>query len=195
MMNILDLMIRLNALKQTARTGWNKKFPEDHPIRSRCVPEAESVADHSWGLAIFAFLVGTELKLNAEKMAIMALVHDVAESLTTDIVTATLDHEEKIRVEAEKRVIEEVAVREIFSSLGFLGERCIALWLEFEDGDSEEAIILRQLDKMECAIQAVLYQEQGHTVRSNEFVAYTQKYTEHPELVEMLSLLGIRSRA
>lgn len=195
MMKILDLMIRLETLKRTARTGWNKKFPDGHAILSRSVPEAESVADHSWSLAMFAFFVGTELKLNIEKMVTMALVHDVAESLTTDIVTATLDLEEKARVEAEKRIIEETAIREIFSSLGLFGEECIALWLEFEDGDSEEAIVLRQLDKMECAIQAVLYQEQGHTVRSHEFVAYTQKYTEHPQLLEMLAQLGIRSRA
>lgn len=193
MLEILDLMMRVSALKQTARTGWNMKFPPGHTFQSRTVPEAESTADHSWGLAMFAFMVGTKLGLNIEKLVTMALVHDIAECITTDIVTATMGDEERKRVRAEKRILEDAAMREIFLPHGEFGERCYALWLEYEDGASEEARVLSQLDKLECAMQAVLYQEQGHASRSTEFLAFTRKHVQHPELLEMLTALDARS--
>ncbi len=193
MLEILDLMMRISALKQTARTGWNIKFPPGHAFQSRTIPDAESVADHSWSLAMFAFMVGTKLGLNIEKLVTMALVHDIAECVTTDIVTATMGDEERKRVKIEKRQTEDAVMREIFLPHGKFGERCYALWLEYEDGTSEEARILGQLDKLECAMQAVLYQEQGHISRPPEFLAFTRKHVQHPELLEILAALDARA--
>lgn len=192
MNDILALMIRLEALKRTARTGWNMKFPPGHKTQSRTVPNAESVADHSWSLSMFAFVVGERLGLNVEKMVTMALVHDVAECVTTDIVTATLEPEEKARVEAEKRVLEDAAIREIFLPLGDFGQQCYALWLEFEEGVTPEAQILSQLDRLECSLQAKLYREQGHDLFPGEFLIFARKHITHPDLLAMLDNLHAR---
>lgn len=103
MKDVFALMIRLEKLKRTARTGWNMEFPPDHRFKTRKIEGAESVADHSWSLAMFALVVAQGFGLDALKIVWMALVHDVAEIITLDIVTAALDPEEKVRVEAEKR--------------------------------------------------------------------------------------------
>ena len=189
MNEMLVLMVRLMGLKQTVRAGWNKSFPEGHKLKTRQVPEAESVADHSWSLGMFAFMVGTHLKLDVFKMICMALVHDVAELVTDDIVTAGLDDEEKMRVEAEKRWSEDEAMRDIFDPLGAWGQRCYELWLEYANNASPEARALRQLDRLECAIQAVGYEWQGHQVSAEEFAAYADKFLDEPDLQEMMKHL------
>ncbi|SRR3989338_4521126 len=194
MIDILTLMFRLEALKRTARTGWNMEFPPGHALKSRHVPNAESGADHSWSLALFALAVAEKLKLDGFKMVWMALIHDVAECVTLDIVIATLEPEERQRVKREKRNLEDAAMREIFLPHGEWGNKCYTLWLEYEDGTSEEARILHQLDKLEACIQALLYHEQGHEVDPNEFFNYTETILQHPDLVALLATLKKRAK-
>lgn len=193
MHKILDLMFRIAALKRTARTGWNMQFPEGHALKSRSVPDAEHVADHSWGLAMLALAVAEELGLDGYTIVWMALVHDVAESVTRDIVTATLPPEEKARAKAEKRILEDRVMRDIFLPLGAWGQRCYALWLAYEDKTSEEARVLHQLDKIEACIQAVAYRREGHAVDPNEFFGTTESALQRPELAALLAEL--RNRA
>lgn len=195
MQNILTLVFRLEALKRTARTGWNMQFPDGHALKSRSVPGAESVADHSWSLAVFALAVADELGLDGYRMVWMALLHDLAESVTRDIVTATLPPEEKARAKAAKRELEDRAMRDILSPLGAWGETSYALWLEYEDQTSAEGRVLQQLDKLEACVQAILYREQGHAVDPTEFLGTTEPALEHPELVAMLAALRERAQA
>ena len=188
-LQVLQLVKHIHQLKLTARTGWNMEFPPGHRFKTRCVSEAESVADHSYSLAMYALTVAIALNLDVEKMVTMALVHDAPELITTDIVTATLDGDEKGRVQLDKRQREESAARQLFLSHGQLGARCYELWLEYESQTSEEARILRQLDKIECAVQAVLYAQQGHQLDASEFITNAEKEVTHPFLVRMLDEL------
>ncbi len=191
MRQILDLILRISALKRTARTGWNMTPPP--PFKPRSVPDAESVADHSWSLALLALAAADELSLDGFKMVSMALVHDLAESVTTDIVVATIiDPEEKARVKALKRLAEDAAMQDIFSPLGDWGRRMYALWREYEDGTSEEARVLHELDKLEACIQAVVYEEAGHPADADQFLAYTEKILTNPNLRSMLLALSER---
>lgn len=193
---ILALMFRLEGLKRTARTGWNLKFPPDHRFKSRTVKDAESVADHTWSLAMFALVIGQALGLDVLKIVWMALIHDVAEIITLDIVTATeLDLEQRRLLEADKRQREDAAMRQIFLPLGEWGQRCYELWLEYEDQSSPEARVLRELDKLEGCIQAVLYREQGNDVDPEEFLNHAAGYLERPEFVAMLAKLRRRAAA
>lgn len=193
MQQILDLMIRLEKLKRTVRTGWNKKFTSDSRFKTRSVPEAESVADHSWSLAMFAMIVAHALGLDTVRMVRMALVHDVAELITFDIVTATLEGEEKKRVLAEKNRLEDAAMREIFLPSGSFGESCYDAWLELENQATPEARVLKQLDKLEACIQALLYREQGHEVCPDEFFGHADSYMKDPEFISLMELLRERA--
>jgi len=184
------LVLRLQGLKQTARTGWNKEFP-DGRYPPRCVPESESVADHSWSLAMFAFAVAHYLGLDVLKMVTMALVHDVAEIVTTDIVTVGLPPEEKRRAKVAKRLMESAAMRDIFLPHGVWGKSCYDLWVEYEQRGSPEARVLKELDQMEACIQAVIYAEQGHQVSPVEWFDLAEP-SFGPELTEMLTILRQR---
>jgi putative hydrolase of HD superfamily len=193
MREIFELMVRMEALKRTVRKGWNDKFPPGHKFQSRKVPNAESVADHSWSLALLALAVAERFEVDPFKLVWTALVHDAAESVTGDINTAGLDPDEKARVEAEKKAHEDQAMHEIFDSLGGWGQRCYELWLDYAEQRTPEAVVLRQLDKFECALQAVLYKEQGHELNAQEFLDYAQRFLVKPDLQEMMRLLRERA--
>ena len=102
-LHILQLVNRLSDLKLKVRTGWNMMFEPGYRYKTRCVPEAESVADHTYALAMHAFLVAIELGLDVEKAVTMALIHDAPESITGDGVTATLSSEERELALKDKR--------------------------------------------------------------------------------------------
>ena len=193
MKGFLSLMFCLERLKQTARTGWNMEFPPDSRFKTRRVKDAESVADHSWCVAMFALAVAHELGLDGFKMAWMALVHDVAELVTLDIVTATLDPMQRQNAEAEKRMLEDAAMREIFLPYGEWGSRSYELWLEFEARATPEARALKQIDKLETCIQALFYRELGHDVNPVEFFDEAEAFMKDPEFVNMLARLRERA--
>src|SRR5512140_3852220 len=76
---LLDALLRANNLKSVPRSGWVMHG----------VPEAESVADHTFGVAFVALALaqalGTDTPLDRGKLLSTALLHDLAESLTGDI--------------------------------------------------------------------------------------------------------------
>ena len=63
-------------------------------------------------------------------------------------------------------------------------------WLEFVDGKSEESRLVRQLDKLEMAIQAWEYaQELGDPALAREFWATAREHVGDEGLVELLRLV------
>ncbi len=73
----------------------------------------------------------------------MALFHDIAEYRERDYRPGEISREEKFR--RERAVIEDLMVR-------FPGkfDEVFALWVEFEEGKTDEAIAVRQLDIMDA---------------------------------------------
>jgi hypothetical protein len=80
---VADLLLESSTLKRMPRTGW----------AMRGVPDVESVADHSFGIAFLALAMADILRrrraeahvLDLEKVLIMALLHDLAEARLTDL--------------------------------------------------------------------------------------------------------------
>jgi len=159
---LVSLSHLVGTLKHIRRRGWllrgvdgpDAGGPGGFPGFS-----VESVADHSYRVSFMAMVTGRVLGLDVEKMVSMALLHDVGEVVVGDITPVDGVDEEK------KRSMEEGAVRGIFSALsGVVDEdgralrpRAVDLWLEFENGVSPEAILVRDLDRVEMALQAVEY--------------------------------------
>ncbi len=155
----VDFLGVARGLKTTPRTGWVR----------RGVHGVESVADHSWRVALMA-LVGAEgvPGLDANRAVQIALVHDLAESIVGDIAPGDgVPAEEKHRREAS-------AMERLEGILGGgTGARVRALWDEYEAGKSPEARFVKDLDKLEMILQAKEYEEEQGTDLS-EFFASTQ---------------------
>jgi putative hydrolases of HD superfamily len=140
---LTEFLATAMKLKTLKRAGW-----------LRCgVAPCESVAEHTFGVALLALLASGS-DVNSERCVALALVHDLAESLVGDITPHdAVSPEEKRQREAE-------AIDELAQLLGEDHE-LPRLWAEFENGKSPEAKLVRDLDVIEMAWQAVEYQNTG----------------------------------
>ena len=97
-MRLLNFVSEIGKLKDITRTGW-ELYSVNNP---------ESVADHSFRLAVLSMLYAEKLKLDTEKCIKLALIHDMCEVYTKDIATRakesdqTVNNKEKIVVGGQK---------------------------------------------------------------------------------------------
>lgn len=131
------------ALKGLDRAGWVRVG----------VPRPESVAAHSWGVALLA-LLRCPPELDRHKLLVMAILHDLAEAWVGDITP----HDGVDRIEKRRREAE--AIEELLADHPELR----AVWEEAERGESDEARFLKDLDREDMRAQARLYAEAGHDV-------------------------------
>ena len=130
-------------LKETKRAGWVKKAK---------IKNAESVADHSFRMALIGAYVSGELGLDSAKVMRMCLIHDLAESVIGDIMPEEKSSEDSHREE------EDVAMREILLKLPTKASRVFLKdWKELVSGKSEEAKAVWQIDKLEMGLQMKEY--------------------------------------
>ena len=110
----------------------------------------ENDAEHSWHLAVMA-LVLTEhsnKSIDLLKVLKMVLIHDIVEIDAGDtfIYSTTKDHNNSAE--------ELVAAKRIFGILpDEQAEELIAVWEEFEAGETEEAKFAKSMDKFEPLLQ------------------------------------------
>jgi len=162
-------------LKDIKRKGWKEKE----------ISLPESVADHSYRLALLGMVLAKKLEVDEGKIIRMALVHDLVESETGDIPTP----QKKENFEEEKRI----ATR-IFSKIED-GNEYLGLWEEFELGSSKEAILLAQLDKIEMVMQALEYEKKGiDSKKLDEFWNSAEKEIVDPELKKLFDNLQLKRK-
>lgn len=106
----------------------------------------ESVAEHSWRLAVMAMLVADEYPdTDMDKVIKMCLIHDFGEAVTGDI-PAFLKNEAHEAAEKE-------AVQELLSPLPEgIREALSALFAEMDERKTPEAKLWKALDNMEAVI-------------------------------------------
>ena len=147
----------VGKLKKIDRTGWVTRIGIKNP---------ESVADHSFRTAILAMIIGDMKKLDTEKMMRMSLLHDLQE-----IVMGDWDLFKKERLgfdNFEKR--EKESIKEVLKKLPKdLERKYLDIWEEFHGGKSEEARIVKNIDKLEFVIQALEYERDGYEKEIQRF--------------------------
>ena len=145
-----ELLHEAMGLKALDRAGWLRIG----------IASPESVAAHSWGVALAA-LLRCPPELNREKVLVMALIHDLAEVRVGDITP----HDGVSR--ADKRERELLAARALFAGHPQLWD----LWCEAESQTSAEARFVKRMDTLDMGVQAEFYGNDGHAV--DEFLAAT----------------------
>ncbi|MFW5747086.1 MAG: HD domain-containing protein, partial [Nanoarchaeota archaeon] len=153
----LTLFSLLGRLKKIPRTGWLH-----HGITN-----VESIAEHSFRVTTMAYLLGPSLECDMHKLTQMALIHDLSEILTGDVVWEhgfTADHD----LEKKKRSQEQKAMEELAQYIDHGNQMCL-LYKEYEQQETKEAQILKQLDKLEMAQQALEYENPRNPNHLKEF--------------------------
>ena len=175
-MNILNFAHAISTLKSTPRTGW---------VRSK-VKDPESISDHMHRMALLAFLVPSDSRIDRNKIIKMALIHDVAEARVGDITP----HDGVSPT--EKYELESAGMSFLVKTLNSSPEAIEMndLWLEYEKGESFEAQIVKDLDKFEMIVQAFEYEKSNSTSESLEsFFESTRGKFKTPIVQEWVSCL------
>jgi 5'-deoxynucleotidase YfbR-like HD superfamily hydrolase len=175
---LISLFHEVGKLKRITRAGW---------IRVG-VPSPESVADHSFRCAFFAMIFGDMLDVDAEKLLKMGLIHDLAEIMVGDITP-----HEGIS-EDEKKQRENEAFNKIFQGAPN-SEFYLNLWTEYQNQETKEAIMIKNLDKLEMAFQAVEYQEEFPELDLAEFIKEAETQIDLPEVHKLLNDLKKQEKA
>ena len=146
--NVINYYVLCNKLKNVIRTGW-----QDWNINS---DRLESVAEHVYGVQMLAIAMYSEYKydIDLKKVLYMLSVHELEEIIIGDLTMFQIDKEEKKKKGHE-------AVSKILSNLANK-EEIMNLILEFDERDTPEAKFAYQCDKLECDLQARLYDLSGY---------------------------------
>ena len=133
-------------LKKTPRQGWKNKLGITSP---------ESVADHCFSMSVIAMVLSDLQNLDTTKVLKMSLMHDLAESFTGDLTTDKISKKEKEKLENE-------TMKKIFNNLpNILAEKYLSIWNEYQKRQTDEAVFLHEVDKLEMAFQANVYAKEG----------------------------------
>ena len=170
---ILEFLQTAVNLKKIPRQGWVDKLSIHTP---------ESVADHSYSVAVMSMILSDLGHYDSEKVIKMALLHDLAESKTGDYTP------DKI-AKSEKQKIENEAFEEILSALPESLEREYRkIWQEYVENNSEESKLIHQLDKLEMVLQAKIYEAEGHSkAKLDTFLESAESEITNPKLKELFT--------
>ena len=178
---MLPMLQAVASLKMLPRSGW----------LFAGVAQPESVADHSWATAVLALTLGGEVNrdpvaqglsaaLDMGRVAQIAIVHDLAEAVITDLprrATQFLGKEVKHRAE-EQALVE---LTQALPNCDF-----VALWREYSDLSTPEGRLVHDADKLEMVHQALAYERAGNQNLGEFWQVYDWHYRVSEEMYAAL---------
>ena len=178
---LLDFLPLAERLKRELRHSWLSDG------------RRESVAEHTWFIALMALLSHGRLEQPVQlgRVLAMAVVHDLGEAEIGDIPFFESGDRQAGKAERERAAMDRIAAMLPDPE----GEMVRQLWLEFEEGQTPEAKFVRALDHLEVQAQHNLAD-----LATWEPVEYELVYTQmdarcaHEPFLRQL-LAGIRAAA
>jgi len=170
--HVIELFFEFAQLKNLYRQGWLK--------RGVSKTDCETVADHSFGVAILGYVLAEEYRpdLDSNKVMKLGLFHEVGEIYAGDITP-----KDGVSLE-DKSAKEYAAVQKVFSNMPN-SEKYAKIWKEYEKQETPEAKFVGQIDRLEMALQANLYERMNYQ-GLDEFFPYVQQRINSPELKPIL---------
>jgi putative hydrolase of HD superfamily len=149
---MLGVLLELQRLKRLDRTGW---------VLRGLPAGAESVAAHSYGVALAAMLLADEcmargVRVNVERVLRLALLHDLQEARTGDMPRTVADYYGK----ETRRRAERAAFDDIMRGAR-RAESYGALHEDYEDRASLEARLVKAADVIDLLAQALAFERAG----------------------------------
>ncbi|MFI7303985.1 HD family hydrolase [Micromonospora aurantiaca] len=140
----MSFIFEAGVLKRAARTGWwfaGVKHPE-------------SIAEHSFRTALIGMMLAAMEGADPGRVSMLCVLHDTQETRITDI-----PHIAKRYLTAAPNTA--VTADQVAACPPAVADVITAVVAEYEAGETLEAIVARDADKLECLVQAVEYRHQG----------------------------------
>jgi putative hydrolase of HD superfamily len=133
-------------------------------------------------MAIIGMVISDLENYNSEKILKMILLHDLAESKIGDYTPKQLDKEKKNKLENN-------AFNEIIKNLpDLIKSQYLQIWQEYQENNSLESKIVHQIDKLEMALQAKIYEKDGYSQEKLEtFFESAKTDITDPKLKELFT--------
>ena len=138
-----DELKEILGLKNVLRAGW---------VRAG-IESPESVAAHSWGMSMLALKLAPK-ELDLARVLSLCIVHDIPEVRVGDL---TPHDDTSTKAEDELNAMKEMA------------PEWVGLFEEYEQGQTPEAKFVKQLDKLDMALKAEIYQSKS-AISLGEFI-------------------------
>lgn len=147
-MQLLSFFESVVRLKSVKRAGWVLKAGISNP---------ESVSDHTYSMCAIGMILSDMLGLDTERVMKMIIIHDLAESIIGDYMPGEIARKKK-RIDERKAMTSilyqvPVAVRSNYKGI----------WEEYQSNKTQVAKFVHNLDKLEMAMQATHYINEGHS--------------------------------
>ena len=151
MKRIVEFLFEAGMLKRTPRSGW--QFLGSG---------SESVADHTFRTALISFaLARLDGTVDAERVVLLALVHDLPEARTGD-----LNYMNQKYVVAD----EERAARDLAHGLPF-GDELAGLLAEYRAESTPEAVLVHDADQLELLLSLKEQRDAGN-LQADEWMPF-----------------------
>jgi len=152
--NVIRYYVLCNKLKDVVRKGW-----KDWNVERQRV---ESVAEHIFGVQMLAIAMYSEYKydIDISKVILMLAIHELEEIYIGDLTQFDISREEKEKIGRD-------AVSKVLGEM-MCSEEIANLILEFDERKTSEAKFAYHCDKLECDLQAKLYDEEGCVDLNNQ---------------------------
>jgi putative hydrolases of HD superfamily len=182
---MLAMLQSANALKRLPRSGW----------LFAGVAQPESVADHCWATTLLAMMLaasvncdptahGLSAPLDIGRVAQIGVVHDLAESVVTDLPRrATELLGKRVKHDAEARALAQLTAD--LPALDFL-----ILWQEYSERSTPEGRLVYDADKLEMMQQALAYERAGN----QNLGEFWQEYEWHYQVSEEMYAALVAAR-
>lgn len=198
MEDFLDFLIDIGRLKRMPRTYW----------KARGIKNPETVAEHSFTLALIALIFGAGKRhLNTEKLLKMALCHEMASVYTDDLIPYydSLPKDKKKRDEIFKKLprllknkkikrfsedykLEKNSVKKLVSCLDYsLGKEIIRLWDEYKNKTSAEGRFLGQINVLAVLLRALLYRKENKKFSVQAIWEWAFEICDDPTCYELMN--------
>jgi len=199
MKELLNFFIEIGKLKKIPRKGWVL----------RGVKEPETIASHTFRMAIISWLLSRQTKLNINKILKMSLIHDLCEVYAGDttpydrllprdkkqwkqIVSKwpRLSKREKEKSFLEKYKKETETLEKLILKLPpGLKKEIRSLWTDYEKGLTREGRFVRQVDRVENLLQALEYWKKNKQFAIEPWWVQIEELVDDPILLEFLKSL------
>ncbi|MFD1076387.1 HD domain-containing protein [Longispora fulva] len=141
----MRFIFETGMLKRAKRTGW----------WIAGVPEPESIADHSFRVGVVGAILAAMEGADPNRVALLGLLHDTQETRVGDI--PHIGRRYVTTVPNERVTADQVA--HCPPAVAAMVQDAVD---EYEKGETVEALVAHDADKLECLVQAVEYRSSGN---------------------------------
>jgi len=201
MKNLLDFFLEVEKLKEMPRTGWVL----------RGVRNPETIAEHTFRLAVVCWLLTEKRNFNVKRAILIALFHDLCEVFAGDITPflyyphlprnkeerkkmlmkwTRLYQKEKQKIGRIKFEKEKEGCLKLIKFLKpGLGKKILSLWSDYEKGTPKEGKFVNQLNRIETLIQSIEYFGIEDKIAGTNWWEWAEEIVEDPLLLKFLKVI------